>query len=531
MKTCENLQEFLNFSEEERAEITVLDLHGHYIGGEGAEALAEALKENSTLTSLVLVHNNIGTEGAEAFAEALKKNSTLTELNLGYNNIGAEGAEALAEALQTNSTLASLNLDGNNISTESAAALAAALRENSTLISLDLLHNNLGPEGAVLLAKALKTNNTLTNLVLVSNNIGDKGTALLAEALKKNSTLTKFNLGNNNIGTEGAKALAEALKINNTLTSLSLYSNKIGDEGAALLAEAIKTNKTLTSLNLRCKNIGTEGAEALAEALKINNTLTELLLYNNKIDDEELEVHLKELIDRNKLIKDAVLYSLKKIAANDDVVDIDITKIPNIQHIDSIKNPIINPLDRYLDNEELFKEKLQESSLGLNIEILDAKADIHKASQLLKTEETFKPIDIPAPEEMITRKVKALTDDVATVEASPLHKNDLLGNIGSYLTPKDAGALKVTSRAPKKASENPSDGSGGGGATREEANVAEKNKISEQARFNQKDADVDAAISNSLQDMAFDNAGAAEEPGNGEESKMTGEVAAEDCFN
>ncbi len=77
------------------------------IGARGAHALAESLKQNTTLTELnltcmlkTIIHacttryssrpmraysylvNNICDEGARALAESLKQNTTLTELNL-----------------------------------------------------------------------------------------------------------------------------------------------------------------------------------------------------------------------------------------------------------------------------------------------------------------------------------------------------------------------------------------------------------------------------------------------------------------
>ena len=45
--------------------------------------------------------NNIGDEGAIAIADALKTNSTLQEISLRKNDIGDEGAIAIAEVLKT----------------------------------------------------------------------------------------------------------------------------------------------------------------------------------------------------------------------------------------------------------------------------------------------------------------------------------------------------------------------------------------------------------------------------------------------
>ena len=63
---------------------------------EGAEALAEALKINSSLTVLHLNDNyKIGYKGIKALADALKFNSSLTYLDLRNNFIEKE-TEALA---------------------------------------------------------------------------------------------------------------------------------------------------------------------------------------------------------------------------------------------------------------------------------------------------------------------------------------------------------------------------------------------------------------------------------------------------
>ncbi|CAF4318322.1 unnamed protein product, partial [Rotaria magnacalcarata] len=55
-----------------------------------------------TLTTLNLGYNDINAEGAQYLADALRNNTTLTTLNLGYNDINAEGGQYLADALRTN---------------------------------------------------------------------------------------------------------------------------------------------------------------------------------------------------------------------------------------------------------------------------------------------------------------------------------------------------------------------------------------------------------------------------------------------
>ncbi|KAF8925557.1 hypothetical protein BGZ47_003198, partial [Haplosporangium gracile] len=112
--------------------VAFLDLRSNFIGPNGAQALSEALKTNSTLTSLNL-NNSIEDNGAVALSEALKTNSTLTELSLMHNWIGENGAQVLSGALKTNSTLIALNLERNSFGDDGAQALAEVLKTNLTV--------------------------------------------------------------------------------------------------------------------------------------------------------------------------------------------------------------------------------------------------------------------------------------------------------------------------------------------------------------------------------------------------------------
>ena len=77
-----------------------------------------------------MTDNGIGAEGAKAMSEGLKVNTTLKELNLGGdeegkvkrkekermtgNEIGAEGAKSMSSMLKVNTTLKTLNLGCEN---------------------------------------------------------------------------------------------------------------------------------------------------------------------------------------------------------------------------------------------------------------------------------------------------------------------------------------------------------------------------------------------------------------------------------
>ena len=77
------------------------------IGAEGARALRDALKTNTTLLSLNLPREQKKARKINEFQEL-----TTTKTKQADNKIGAEGARALSEALKTNTTLQTLNLWG-----------------------------------------------------------------------------------------------------------------------------------------------------------------------------------------------------------------------------------------------------------------------------------------------------------------------------------------------------------------------------------------------------------------------------------
>ncbi|KAF9948443.1 hypothetical protein BGZ72_009648 [Mortierella alpina] len=227
--------------------LTTLGLQGNKIGYYGVLALSTVSKTNSALT--ISLENNLITTGTtDAFCSTLKTISTITyqyTLDSAGNSIGSEGAKALAETLKINSTVVTLNLQRNSIGDDGTKALAEALKTNSTVASLNLESNKIGSDGAKALAEALKINSTVATLDLKVNSIGDDGAKALAKALKTNSSVATLMLSSNSIGDDGAKALAEALKTNSTVTALYLYNNSIGPDGAKALAEAHKTNKAV----------------------------------------------------------------------------------------------------------------------------------------------------------------------------------------------------------------------------------------------------------------------------------------------
>lgn len=143
-----------------------LDLRYNEIQVAGMTALCNGLLPNVQL--LYLEGNQVGNDGAVALSELMKKQSSLPsprenglrEVFLGANQIQSEGAKAIAATLYSNKVLSKLYLEGNNIGLEGADAFSIVLEElrgDTALKNLYVDNNNIGKEGSKRLAKALNS--------------------------------------------------------------------------------------------------------------------------------------------------------------------------------------------------------------------------------------------------------------------------------------------------------------------------------------------------------------------------------------
>jgi hypothetical protein len=181
-----------------------------------------------------------------------RPNTSLVGMNLTGNYLGVEGAEALASALRINGTITSLNLKSTCLGAEGAGVVADSIRSNpnTSMSSLLLWGNAIGDRGALILAEVLRNNGTLTWLDLRSNCLSDVGAKAMATVLKTNITLTALSLKANRIEEPGVKALASMLATNNTLTDLQLMGCCLGSAGKQSLQKAVESNEVLTRLDL-----------------------------------------------------------------------------------------------------------------------------------------------------------------------------------------------------------------------------------------------------------------------------------------
>lgn len=304
--------------------ITLLNLKRNLMGDIAAKALGDGLNSNSAVTELDLSENNIG-DGITAIGDALKVNQTLKKLNMFKNKISDSGANAIADAVNQNTTFETLIINGEipiksfRNATQKHIILTSVgycipdiiilgllIRDNNTVTKLDLSDNNINSAGAIALSSGLKINTFLSELRLSINCISDKGAKAIAQALKNNTSLSTLDVCQNKIHDVGAIAFGEFLKSNSSLKKLFLNYNQIGDGGTRAIVEGLKHNKTLHMLFLDGNKIGNEGGQLLAEGLKLNKTLRSIWLFNN-IFDKTVKIKLKDTRNKHSSITDFLL--------------------------------------------------------------------------------------------------------------------------------------------------------------------------------------------------------------------------------
>jgi Ran GTPase-activating protein (RanGAP) involved in mRNA processing and transport len=208
---------------EHLAGLTLLDVGGNKIRGEGIQALAES-PHLANLTTLRLGSNVLRDSGAKALA-ASPYLERLTALDLRNNGIGGPGLQALA-ASENLVRLTDLNLSGNFVGLASVQAIARSAHL-TRLTRLDLSNTRFEPGGARVLAESPNLVR-LRTLSLSDNQLGNEGAAALA-ASPLLARLAALRLDNNGIGKNGAEALADSPYLGRLL-KLELRGNVFTDD-------------------------------------------------------------------------------------------------------------------------------------------------------------------------------------------------------------------------------------------------------------------------------------------------------------
>lgn len=184
------------------------------VGSDGGVALAEALGTCTHLKKLDLRDNMFGVDAGIALSKVIPAFADLTEIYLSYLNLEDDGAEALADALKESApSLEVLEMSGNDISAKGAASLAACIASKQFLTKLNLSENELKDEGAILISKALEEGHGQLNEVDLSTNaIRRSGARLLAHAVVQKPGFKLLNINGNFISDEGIDELKNIFK-------------------------------------------------------------------------------------------------------------------------------------------------------------------------------------------------------------------------------------------------------------------------------------------------------------------------------
>ncbi|KAJ3109086.1 Leucine-rich repeat-containing protein 45 [Phlyctochytrium planicorne] len=270
-----------------------LDLSGHPLHIKTITALCFALQNDVIFTTLVFSDAFLGDDGAILLAGALKTNTTLRVLDMRGNNIRSDGATALSQMLKVNSSLERLLLEWNCIGIweTGAKALGDALPVNQHLEHLDLRNCKIGQQSAVCIAQGLRHNTTLKTLDIRWNNAGIIGGRAFVEALKWNMVVTEIELVGNDIPDDVMRSISIALERNRDKQK-HIHQNRAHSEHLSATLQALTSAHQANLDSLSTRLYATDGrAQSLSEKLGIaTKELAEANTYRKNADD-----HIKAL--------------------------------------------------------------------------------------------------------------------------------------------------------------------------------------------------------------------------------------------
>lgn len=270
---------------------TVLEelyLSGHHLGPRGLEAFANCLALNSTLKLLSLGSEDLGDQALRCLSAGVARNaqSGLQSWDLELKSLGVDGAAAVAELLKRNTSLTTVTLSRNQIKDQGVARLVNGLCENAQSGMKELHLTEIGMSGAGLdhLAALVESASCSLSTLQLSFNVLESATSVFFDVLAKNTSLTNLQLKECKLNDEHIAALATAFKQNTTLMEIDLSGNELTHIACASLAESLKENKALKIVRLNNNKCQDEGAVCFANVLASrNSTLAYLDMGNNEL--------------------------------------------------------------------------------------------------------------------------------------------------------------------------------------------------------------------------------------------------------
>ncbi len=238
--------------------LTSLRLCSNRLTDKGINALSAALSSQRGLIALDLYRNYMTEDGLVSLStQLLRDHSTLQFLSLNNNSVGSKrGVNALAAAMKHNSSLISLSLTQIGLTGEVLGPLSLALTTNRTLRNLNLSTNSLDVNCCNALRILLESVHSVLEVLDVSScRLTSDAMKILAQGLASpHCNLITFAAGSNEIGSDGIGHVVQALIKNRgstKLQSLIVFRNRIGEAGGKILGSFLTTGHSrLTFLHI-----------------------------------------------------------------------------------------------------------------------------------------------------------------------------------------------------------------------------------------------------------------------------------------
>jgi len=265
-----------------------INLKNAGIKSDGMAAICESLQANRNiaLTTIIVSNNGIEDKGMQSFATyigALSKGI----VKLDVSNCGATkvGMSALFTAMKKNvhmsGSLSYFDISGNKLESEGSGALSTFLANPNVLRTFLLSNTNANCE--VVTGAIVRGCKELANLDLSANKFAKKESFNISQFLTGSATLTNLNLENTGAPVESYKEIITAMCGNVYLKDckLNVAENKLGVPGARVLSSMSDKLTNIVSLDLRDNEFGDEGVSTLCDGLCYNTTLKHLSLAAN----------------------------------------------------------------------------------------------------------------------------------------------------------------------------------------------------------------------------------------------------------
>jgi hypothetical protein len=239
-----------------------LDFSGNDLTERGLRELGEALK-CSNVQTLDFSSTSLRTDIASFFRD-LTTNKALASLNISDNYLGNEGAELLASALKVRpySTKFGVHCHIENVFFQEAKGVLSSINLfKSDIDAEELLIIKESKPGLCFCGSTIDATTldlSIFNVELPSNRDSNEGRLLpedvifIASDIQSMKALTSINLSGSRLndgGDDSIISFAAAIKNSTSLRELNLSDNRLGSDDAEVLLQAIQGHATLATLN------------------------------------------------------------------------------------------------------------------------------------------------------------------------------------------------------------------------------------------------------------------------------------------